>query len=102
MDECKVSIEMISNRSNPRDELLYTGDCIGSYVPLRSSCIGRHNDRVFPIGYVLLDPAKHGRLGEKIIDGYIKESLRAETPSLQQRIVAPSLLPESATREDPW
>jgi len=44
-------------------------------LPLGTASIGRHNDRVLPLGNVLLDPLQYRWLGIEIINWYIKETL---------------------------
>ena len=43
--------------------------------PLGTAGVGRDDDGVLPVGYVVHDPLDDGRLGEQVVDGYVEEAL---------------------------
>lgn len=60
VDQRKLNVQPIGDRR----------DALGA------ARIRRHDDRVAPLGNVLLDPLEDGRLSVQIVDGYVEEALR--------------------------
>ena len=91
VNQGKVHVQPVSNRSNTartrttdyflllsKQNMFWAirhSQTNQTALPLGSASIGRHDDAIPPVGNVLFDPLKNGRLGVQIVDGDIKESL---------------------------
>ena len=80
VNERKVHVQAIRNRGDPNESILNTSHFRGGMkrvecLPLGTTGIWRHNDRIFPIRYIVHNPFDNRRLGKQIIYRYIKETL---------------------------